>query len=358
MALGQQMTIERLLSRVPEYAASDLHLTVGMNPVLRLDGKLVPMQDEAVVTPDLMKDTIEQLFTEEQRTALEKEKSLMTTYDLGNKARFKVNVFFQKGYPSISLHYITPTIQTIQELGLPPIVERFARFNDGLILVSGPFGSGRSSTLASLLETINREREAHILTIEKPIERLFVNQKSIIEQREVGRDTPTFEQGLSDSLQEDVDVIVISELDSPEVMEMAVKVAGSGRLVLTTLSTSSAVGAIEKILTSFPPEKQEQIRSGLSETLQGVVAQLLLPRVNGGRIIVSEVLSVTPAIRSVIRDGSFFQIQTILQTSREEGMIPLDRALAEQVKAGTLSVDDALLHAVDPKALKMMVQPT
>ncbi len=357
-AVGQQITVEKLLSRVAEYGGSDLHLTVGTAPVLRLDGKLVSLDDEPVVTPDLMQSALEQLLREEQRVVLEKEKSVITTYSLGTKARFKINAFYQRGFPSISLHYIRPLIQTIRELGLPQVVESLARFSSGLVLVAGPFGSGRSATIAALIDTINRERAEHILTIERPIEYLFVNNKSVIEQREVGLDALSFRQALESSLQEDVNVIMISELDSRDVLEMALKVAGSGRLVLSTMSTNTAMGTIEKILTSFPPAEQESVRVQLSETLQGIVAQALLPRVGGGRVAIAEVLTVTPPIRSVIRDGAVFQIQTILQTSREEGMIPLDRALADHVKAGDLQIEEALTHAVDPNSLKMLLQPS
>lgn len=356
MVAVQAITIEHLLSKVPEYGASDVHLTVGMAPIVRRDGKLSSLPDEPVVTPDLMDAVLEQLFSRDQRAALERDKSIMTTYDLAGKARFKVNAFYQKGYPSVSLHYILPAVQTIADLGLPATTERFARFRNGLVLICGPFGSGRSSTLAALVDMINQEREAHILTIERPIEHLFLNAKSVIEQREVGKDVPSFERGLSDSLQEDVDVIMLSELETTQAMAMAIKVAASGRLVLSTLSTSSTVSAIEKILASFPPGEQEQVRTELSETLQGVIAQILLPRVGGGRIAVAEVLTVNAPIRSILRDGDVYQIQTILQTSREEGMIPLDRALAEQVKAGTVSMDDAMQHATDSRTLQAMVQ--
>lgn len=356
MAPGQAIIIERLLSKVPEYGASDVHLTVGMTPILRRDGKLSSLADEPVVTPDLMDAVLEQLFTPDQRAALGRDKSLMTTYDLAGKARYKVNAFYQKGYPSVSLHYILPAVQTIGDLGLPPMVERFAQFSNGLVLICGPFGSGRSSTLAALVDLINRERAAHILTIERPIEHLFVNAKSVIEQREVGTDVPSFEQGLADSLQEDVDVIMLSELESSQAIATAIKAAASGRLILSTLSTNSTVGAIEKILASFPPGEQEQVRTELSGTLQGVIAQVLLPRTGGGRIAVAEVLTVNAPIRSIIRDGDVIQIQTILQTSREEGMIPLDRALADQVRAGTVSMDDALQRASDATTLQAMLQ--
>lgn len=357
MALGQQLTIEAMLTRVAEYKASDLHLTVGMPPVLRVDGKLITLTDEPVVTPEYMEGVLEQLINEEQRAALEKERGVLFTFDIGNKARFKVNIFYQRGYPSASLRYIPPEIKTIQELGLPLVVESFARFKKGLVVVSGSFGSGRTATLSALVNTINKERAEHVVTIEHPIEYLFVNNKSIIEQREVGHDAPSFQQALGNIYQEDVNVVVVSELDSTEVIEQSLKVAESGRLVLSSMSTESAVQTIEKIITSFSVSQQEQVRILLSEVLQGIVAQRLLPRIGGGSVVVAEVLTVTPAIRSVIRDGVIYQINTILQTSREDGMIAFDRALADRVKSGEITEDEAMKYASDRNTLKLMLRP-
>ena len=357
MALGQQINVERILTRVAEYKASDLHLTVGTPPVLRVDGKLITLTDEEVITPEFMDSVLEQVMNEEQRAVLEKERGVLFTFDFSNKARFKINIFYQRGYPSASLRYIPAEIKSIPELGLPPVVETFARFKKGLVIVSGSFGSGRTATLAALVNTINKERAEHVVTIENPIEYLFFNNKSIIEQREVGHDAPSFTRALLNIYQEDVNVVVISELETPEVIEQALKVAESGRLVLTSMSTENAVQTVEKILSSFAIEQQEQIRIQLSETLQGIVAQRLLPRIGGGTVAVAEVLTVTPAIRSVIRDGAIYQIQTILQTSREEGMIALDRALADRVKTGEGLEDEALKHASDRNTVKLMLRP-
>lgn len=357
MALGQQIIVEQLLTRVAEYRASDLHLTIGSNPVLRLDGKLVTLTDEQVVTPELMESALEQLLTREQRQQLENNRSLVFTYALGTKARFKVNVFYQKGYPSLSLRYINAHIRTIPELGLPAVVEGLARLQKGLVIVAGSFGSGRSATLAALIETVNRERAEHIVTIEQPIEHLFENKKSIVEQREVGRDAVSFEQALENLFQEDVNVVMVSELQSSSVIASVLQVAESSRLIFTTMNTDSAIKTIEKILTSFPAAEQQQVQIQLSEVLQGIVVQTLVPKIGGGITVVAEVLTVTPAIRAVIRDGAFQQIQTILQTSREEGMVPLDRALADRVKAGEVTMEEALARATDAGTLKMMLRP-
>lgn len=357
MPLGEQMNIERILTRVAEYKASDLHLTVGTPPVLRVDGRLVTLTDEQVITPEFMDSVLEQIMNDEQRAALTKSRGVLFTFDFGNKARFKVNVFYQRGYPSASLRFIPAEVKTIAELGLPPVVETFARFKKGLVIVSGSFGSGRTATLAALVNTINKDRAEHIVTIEDPIEYLYFNNKSMIEQREVGHDVSSVQQALENIYQEDVNVVVVAEIETPDVIAQTLKAAESGRLVLTSMNTETSLQTIEKIVTSFPVEQQEQIRIQLSETLQAVVTQRLLSRIGGGSVVVAEVLTVTPAIRSVIRDGAIYQIQTILQTSREEGMIAFDRALADRVKTGEILEDEAMKYANDRASFKLMLRP-
>ncbi len=356
MALAQNIALEHLLTRVAEYHASDLHLTVGSPPVLRVDSALTPLQEEPVVTPDFMETVLEQLLSEEQRAELTERRSIVFTYAFGNKARFKANVFYQKGYPSASLRYIAPRVLTLAELKLPDAVYRFTKLNRGLVIIAGPFGSGRSATVAALIDTINRERSEHILTIERPIEYLFENQQSIVEQREVGRDTPSFAEAIENSFQEDANVIMLSELETQDVIESALKIADAGRLVVSTMSTDTAVRTLEKIITSFPPDRQEQISVQLSEVLEGIVAQRLLPKTGGGSVAVTEVLLVSPAIRAVIRDGALAQIPTILQTSRGEGMMTLDTALAEAVKRGDISTEEALRHATDKETLQLQLR--
>lgn len=305
-----------------------------------------------------MDAVLDALMTEEQKKVFEQERSTVFTYTFGTKARFKVNAFYQKGHPAASLRFIEPHMKTIRDLGLPAVVENFARAEKGLIVVSGTFGSGRSSTVAALVDTINRDRVAHILTIEQPIEHLFVNTKSIVEQREVGKDTKSFEDALENSFQEDVDVVMISELSTPAVIALALKVAESGRLVVSSMNADSAVRTIERIVTAFGQDEQEQVRNQLAAVLTGVVHQRLLPRTGGGSAVVVEVLTATQPIRSVIRDGAIYQIATILQTSREEGMIPLDRSLADRVKAGEILEQEAMAAANDKNVLKNMLRGT
>jgi len=353
---GSQLTFKRILSTVAEYKASDLHLTVSNPPILRVDTKLVPLEKESVVTPDFVEAALSTLLNDEQKNILEKEKEIVFAYSLEDRARFRVTIFYQKGYPSISFHYIDEKIKTLKELGLPPVVERFTRVKKGLVIMSGPLGSGRTATLVSIINTINNARSEYILTIENPIEYLFVNNKSIIEQREVGRDTPSMADGLKTVMQEDVDVVMVSDLNSAEVIKEVMNIADSGRVVYASINADSVVKSIEKMVNLFSPDEQKQIKSSLADNLEGVVCQRLLPRVGGGRIVVAEVLVPTEPVRNVIKEGVYYQVNNIIQTSREEGMVSLDKLLAELVKTGEILIEEAIANAQDPQSLRLMAR--
>lgn len=356
MQSAEAIVIQRILTTSAEYRASDLHLTVGNPPILRVDGKLVILEQEQVVTPDFMDRVTEMFLTPEQRQALERERELVVAYDLENRIRFKVSLFYQRGFIAASLRLISSEIKSLKDLGLPSVVLGFAQLTKGLVLITGPFGSGRTATMAALVNEINKTRTAHVVTIENPIEVLYVNDRSFIEQREVGRDTKSFRQALETASREDVDVVVVSEMEEPQVIEAVLTSAESSRLVISTMNTDSVMKTVEKIINSAPPELEVKTRTQLAGTLQGIVSQRLLPRVGGGRILVAEVMVPTPPLRSVIRDGVLFQLQNILQTSREGGMISLDRSLAELVKTGEILLDDALAHAVEPNNLRIMAR--
>lgn len=356
MPSADTIAIKKILASAAEYGASDIHLTPGNPAVLRIDGKLVPIETETVITPDFLQALVELMLTPEQQQQLERDKELITATSLENKARFKVSFFHEKGMLAASIRMVAAQMKTIRELGLPAIVERFADCTKGLIIVTGPFGSGRTATLGAIMNEINRRRSVHIVTIEQPIEFLYVNEQSIIEQREVGRDTNSFEQALVTASREDVDVIMVSEMDNPKVIRAVMAVAESNRLVLSTMNTDSVIKTIEQIVESFPPEDEPQARRLIAENLQGVISQRLLPRVGGGRIIVTEIMAPTDAVRAVIREGQLFQLTTILQTSREEGMVSLDRSLAELVKTGEILLDDAMACAVDRRNLQLMLR--
>ncbi len=351
-----QLELGKLLRQVAELKASALHLSVGNPPIFRVDDQLKPLQDANILTPEVMKKIALSFLDESHKKKLEDEKEVVLTYSFEDRARFKVNVFYQKGYLSVSLKYIPPVVKNLRDLGLPVIVERFAKLKKGLVLVTGPYGSGKSTTMASLIETVNQSRSEYIITIEKPIEYIYTNNKSIVEQREVGRDTLSFEKALSSIPQEDVNVVMISDLEDEKVIEMIFTVVESGRLVLAAMNTDSAYKTLEKIINSFPVPKQEQIRLQLADAFEGAISQRLLPRVGGGKVVAAEILIPSPAVKSIIKEGSIYQINTILQTSREEGMVSLDRSLADLVKAGEVLLEDALNHAVDKNGLKMMIR--
>lgn len=356
METKDQLAINKILTMVAEHKASDLHLSVANPPILRVDGKLVALSDEPLLTPDWLANFIDSILNEQQKEILARDKELVLGYDFSDKVRFKVNVFYQKGALSASLRYIPNLIRTIDELGLPPVVQGFTKLKKGLVLITGPFGSGRTTTMAALVNEINKARAEHIITIEKPIEYLFVEDKSVIEQREVGKDTNSFTEALDAIREEDVNVVMVSEMETKEVIKMVLEVAEAGRLIYSVMSTDSVLKTIEKIINSFGQDEKGHIRNQLADDLEGIISQRLLPKAGGGMKLVAEVLIPTPAVRSVIRDGAIYQLNNILQTSRGEGMISLDRALAELVKAGEISLDDALVQATDPQNLKAIAR--
>jgi twitching motility protein PilT len=356
MQTTDSIIVQRILTTAAEYRASDLHCTVGNPPILRIDGKLMPLDQEQVVTPDFMAAIAETFLTPEQRQQLEQNREIVTAFMLENRIRFKVSMFYQRGFLAASLRLISNEIKSLHDLGLPLAVQGFTKLTKGLILITGPFGSGRTETVAALVNEINRTRTAHIVTIEKPIEHLYANDQSFIEQREVGRDTKSYEQAIETASREDVDVIVVSEMEEHNVIQSALTAAESSRLVISTMNTDSVLKTVETIINSAPPEFTTKIRTQLAGTLEGIVSQRLLPRVGGGRILVAEVMIPSPPIRAVIRDGALYQLQNILQTGREEGTISLDRSLSELVKTGEILLDDALTYAVDPNNLKLMTR--
>lgn len=356
MPISHQLVFQNILGLVAERKASDLHLTAGSPPVMRIDTKLVPVSESPVVTADFIESVAADLLSDEQREGLERDREIVVAHQLNKLSRFRVDFFYQKGTLAATLRYFGGEVKSLRELGFPATVESFAKLSRGLVVVSGPFGSGRTTTLAAFVQMINRTRSEYILTIEQPIEYVFANDKSIVEQREVGRDTPSFGQALASVTDEDVNVVVTSELGGADVIRQALAIAESGRLVFAALDADSAVKVIEKLVVSFPPDEQPQIRLLLAAQLVGVICQRLLPRIGGGQVSAAEILLATPPIRAVIREGAFNQIYNIVQTSREEGMQTLDRSLVELVQGGVVSLPDALQHAFDKNSVRQLVR--
>lgn len=355
MLTSEQQAITRILTQATQYRASDVHLVPGNPPVLRIDGKLTPLNDSVILTAELLRAYVETTLTPVQLERLDKDRDARIVVSLEGKMRFRLIVMYQKGTISLELRYIPDVVPTLKELSLPAVVEKFPAISQGLIIISGPFGSGRTTTLAALVSAINSLRACHIVTLERPIEFLFAGEKSVIEQREVGIDVTSVSHGLEVLGLEDVDVVVISELEDQMDMQAVVRATRAGRLVLATLAADSAVQSIELLTTAFSEQEQPWARKKLSEVLQGVLNLRLVPRVGGGRILVSEVLAPSTAMRAVIRDGQFLQLANTMQTSREEGSVSLDRSLAELVRIGDIMSEDAEQAAFDPTNLKFMV---
>lgn len=335
-------------------SASDLHFVIGNPPMVRVEGRLQALGDEESITDDFMAAIVSTFLTEDQRQALEAQKEIVVAYSLNPQVRFKVSAFYQRGSLAVTLHFISAELRHVKDLGLPEAVAGFARLTKGLVLITGPYGSGRTTTMNALINDINQSRQVNIVTIEQPIEHLFVNDKSIIEQREIGRDALSYEQAIRTATREDVDVIVIAEAESREVISAMLDAAEASRAVISTMNTDSVLGTIEKILNSVPSDEVSKARVQLSNVLEGIVSQRMLPRVGGGVVVVAEVMIPSPPVRAVIRDGALVQLANVLQTSRQPGLVSLDRSLAELVSQNIITLDDALIHAQDPNQLKTM----
>jgi len=349
------LSIKNLLEMVFNRNASDLHLCVGTPPTLRIDGNLVPIPNQPILAPEDTQRLAYSILTDEQKEMLEKEKEIDLSYSLENKARFRVNIYHQKGYISIALRYLPYKIPTLEELGLPSVCNEFTKHSQGFVLVTGPTGHGKSTTLASMINKINQERACHIITIEDPIEYVFVHNKSIIDQRELHLDTHSFARALRSVLREDPDVVLIGEMRDLETIAAAITIAETGHLVFATLHTNSAAQTVDRIIDVFPAHQQPTIRTQLSNILLGIISQRLLPRIGGGRILATEVLFANPAVRNLIREGKSYQIQNIIQTGKEENMISLDKNLARLVQRGEITIETGESFAIDVKFFHKLV---
>lgn len=352
----QQLT--DLLVTTAKQNASDLHIGVGRRPTLRIDGTLVPLRKEPIVTPEIAEGLILALLTEQQKEYFLKEKQFDFAFTLEDKARFRVNVFFQRSYMAASLRLISTRIRTIEELGLPPILHDFTGLEQGFILLVGPAGHGKSTTLAALLDEVNHRRTDHIITIEDPIEYTFVQDRCLISQKEVGNDIPTFSAGLRTILRQDPDVIMIGEMRDPISISTSMTAAETGHLVFSTLHTNSASQTIDRVIDSFPAEQQGQVISQLSATLIAIISERLLPRLSGGRVPAVEIMIVNPAIRNLIRERKVYQIDLVIETSLQEGMITLNRSLAILVKNKEVSLEAAEIYSPNPAELRILLEKT
>lgn len=355
MPNSSQKELHRLLDVVIEKEASDLHLGEDRVPTLRIEGELTPIKGEEPLSAEEARNFAEVMMTEEEKHRLEKEKAVDFSYTFEDKGRFRVNVYYQKGYVSVALRLIPSEIMTIEELHLPEVLHEFCLYNQGFFLVVGPAGHGKTTALAAMINEINKKRSDHIITIEDPIEYLFTPQKCIIDQREVGRDTTSFSAGLRSSLRQDPDVIMVGEMRSQRTISAALTAAETGHLVFTTLHTNDAPQTIDRIVDTFPADQQNQIRSQLASSLVGILSRRLLQRKEGGLINAVELLIANSAVRNLIREGKVHQISSIIETSQDEGMISLNRSLANLVQKGEVSMKKAQTYSQNSTELKLML---
>ena len=344
---NQELRIEILLEEVVKKRASDLHIQVGLPPMLRIDGALMPAAGTQPLDEAAVERLVFQILDEDQRQILLKDKEFDFSFAFGTLGRFRVNAFHERGNLAAALRLIPNEIKSAAELGMPPIISTFAEFPRGLVLVTGPTGSGKSTTLASLIDKINTEKSHHIITIEDPIEFTHKSKKSVVVQREVHYDTYSFSAALRSSLRQDPDVVLIGEMRDLETISAAITIAETGHLVFATLHTNSAAQSIDRMIAVVPPHQQPQIRAQLSNILQAIVSQRLVPSIGGGRVVAAEVLIANPAVRNIIREGKSHQLDAVIQTSAEQGMQTMDRTLANLVQSGTITYDSAREYAVD-----------
>jgi twitching motility protein PilT len=339
-----------ILLQVVDRRASDLHLAAGAAPTLRIRGRLTPLEGYAPLTPTETREIIYSILTGSQRQKLETNWQLDFAYSIPGQARFRVNAYFQRGALGAAFRLIPFDVVPFDTLGLPPIVREFADKPRGLVLVTGPTGSGKSTTLASLIDVINQSREEHIMTIEDPIEFLHSHKSCIVNQRELGSDATTFAEALKAALRQDPDVILVGEMRDLETISTAITAAETGHLVFATLHTQDTPQTIDRIVDAFPPSQQDQVRAQVSVALQGIVTQTLLPSADGsGRCVAAEVLVPTPAVRNLIREAKTHQIYSVLQTGGKHGMQTMDAALANLVRNGriTRQVAESRAHSVE-----------
>ena len=355
MSTTEIITFQKLLNAAAENKASDLHFTVGSFPILRIDDKLKPLTDYPLLTSSFIEEVIFSFLDNQEKEILAKEREIAIAHTFIKGMRFRINIFYQRNFLGASFRFIPEIIKNFKDLGLPKGVENFIKLKRGLVIITGPFGSGKSTTLISLINEINKTQAKRIVTLEKPIEHILINDKSIVEQREVGRDTLSFAEGLEFMSQEDIDVVMISEIEKEEIISELLKVAEAGRLIFSMMNVDSVAKCLEELINFFPTDRQELAKIMLADNLVGLVSQRLLPKIEGGRVLAAEILVVTPPVQAIIREGRFHQIKNILQTSQAEGMVSLDRSLAELVKRGLVSPEDALKEASDPQSLRAVL---
>lgn len=354
--MDYKQQLEDLLLTAGQNNASDIHLSPGNYPILRIDGRLIPLSNKKILDSETLEGLSGVLLGDERKTRFVSEKEIDFSYESSQGTRFRVNVYYTQGRIAATLRLVPSQIKSIDELNLPPIVKVFSKLSQGFILVVGPNGHGKSTTLAALVDLINKERSEKILTIEDPIEYIFTPEKSIIDQREVYQDTFSFHKALRSAFRENVNVIMVGEMRDYETMSAAVTAAETGHLVFGSLHTNSASQTIERIIDTFPPNQQSQIRNQLANTISGIVSQRLIPRIKGGLVPAVEVMIATPAVRTLVRDNRPRQLDLVIETSQEAGMISLNRSLADLVRNKEIALERAQFYSQNPSELKELIR--
>lgn len=351
-----QPRIEVLLEEVIKKKASDLHLQVGLPPMLRVDGALVPVTSADILSDEAVESLVFAILDEDQKQILLKDKEFDFSFAFGDLGRFRVNAFHERGNIAAALRLIPTDIMTVEQLGLPPVVQKFTEYPRGLVLVTGPTGSGKSTSLAAIINKINVEQSRHIITIEDPIEYTHKSRKSVVVQREVHYDTYSFSAALRSALRQDPDVVLLGEMRDLETIASAITIAETGHLVFATLHTNNASQSIDRMIDVFPPHQQPQIRAQLSNILMAICSQRLVPMIGGGRVAATEILVATPAVRNIIREGKTHQLEAVIQTGGEFGMQSMDKTLVGLIHEGKITYDEARNFAVDIDELDRLMR--
>lgn len=352
----QDIRIETLLEDVIRKKASDLHLQVGLPPMLRIDGSLTPVAGLNPLDEEAVEKLVFAILDDDQQQILMKDKEFDFSFAFGDLGRFRVNAFHERGNLAAALRLIPNEIKTIAELSMPQVVSGFAAYPRGLVLVTGPTGSGKSTTLAALIDEINTNKSHHIITIEDPIEFTHKSKKSVVVQREVHYDTYSFSAALRSSLRQDPDVVLIGEMRDLETISAAITIAETGHLVFATLHTNSAAQSIDRMIDVFPPHQQPQVRAQLANILMAICSQRLVPMIGGGRAVSAEILVATPAVRNIIREGKTHQLDAVIQTGADQGMQSMDKTLVSLVQAGQVTYEEARNFAVDLTEFERMMR--
>lgn len=348
--------INKYLNMVIQQGASDLHLSVGFYPMMRVDGRLVRITEDEIIGKDDMEKLASSLLNADRLKKMQDDKHIDFSVEFEKNVRFRANFFYQKGYLSLAMRRISENILSLEDLNLPPHIYNFTERSQGLVLVTGPMGHGKSTTLASLIDYVNHRKQQHIITIEDPIEFIYQSDMCLVDQREIFQDATDFHSALRACFREDADIILVGEMRDLETISTVITAAETGHLVLATLHTNDSVQTVDRIIDIFPAYQQNQVRLQLSNVLVGIVSQRLLPQIGGGRIPAVELLIKNKAIENMIRQNQTHQIGVSIETSLDEGMISINRSLAELVKSGRVSIEDAEPYATDVNSFRMLLE--